>query len=74
MKSEEFPIVPIRLPRAVLAGSLVLSASLLPACTVAVRAPTEPITINLNVKIDQEVRVRLDDDVEELIAENPDLF
>ena len=45
-----------------------------PACTVAVKAPTEPITINLNVKIDQEIRVRLDSEVEDLIASNPDLF
>ncbi|OUY00194.1 YnbE family lipoprotein [Ponticaulis sp.] len=46
------------------------------ACTPTVRvaAPTEPITINLNVRIDQEVRVRLDREVEDLIADNPDLF
>lgn len=46
------------------------------ACTptVQVQAPTEPITINLNVKIDQEIRVRLDKEVEDLIADNPDLF
>jgi len=50
------------------------TALALPACTVAVKAPEEPITINLNVKIDQEVRVRLDRKVEDLIAENPDLF
>ncbi len=41
---------------------------------VQILAPTEPIRIELNVKIDQEVRVRLDEDVEELIADNPDLF
>jgi len=34
----------------------------------------KPIKIELNVKIDQEVRVRLDKDVEDLIASNPDLF
>ena len=34
----------------------------------------KPIVINLNVKIDQEVRVRLDKDVEDLIESNPDLF
>ena len=46
------------------------------ACTPTVRvaAPTEPITINLNVKIDQEVRVKLDREVEDLISSNPDLF
>lgn len=37
-------------------------------------APERPIVINLNVKIDQQVRVRLEEDVDELITENPDLF
>jgi hypothetical protein len=44
------------------------------APTVKIEAPDKPIEINLNIKIDQEVRIRLDKDVEELIAENPDLF
>ncbi|MEM1035350.1 MAG: YnbE family lipoprotein [Pseudomonadota bacterium] len=46
------------------------------ACTptVKIEAPDKPIRIDLNVKIDQEVRVRLDEDVEDLIASNPDLF
>ena len=47
----------------------------LPACaTVKVQAPEEPIQINLNVKIEQEVRVRLDRDIEDLIDQNPDIF
>lgn len=58
---------------------LLLSAALiasLAACspTVKLQAPTEPITINLNVKIDQEVRIKLDKEVEDLIASNPDIF
>ena len=46
------------------------------ACTVTHKiAPSaEPIKIDLNVKIDQEVRIRLDEEVEELISDNPDLF
>ena len=49
---------------------------LVSACThkVQVEAPDKPITINLNVKIDQEIRLKIDKDVEELIADNPDLF
>jgi len=45
-------------------------------CTVTHKiAPSaEPIRIDLNVKIDQEVRIRLDEEVEDLIADNPDLF
>ena len=45
-------------------------------CTVTHKiAPSaEPIRIDLNVKIDQEVRIRLDEEVEDLISDNPDLF
>lgn len=42
--------------------------------TVKVEAPDKPITINLNVKIDQEVRVKLDKEIETLIADNPGIF
>ena len=53
-----------------------LVAALVAGCspTVKIEAPDKPITINLNVKIDQEIRVKLDKDVEDLIADNPDLF
>lgn len=53
-----------------------LGAGAVTACqpTVRVEAPDKPIEINLNVRIDQEVRVRLDDDVNDLIAQNPELF
>ena len=53
-----------------------LAGALAAACTptVKLQAPDEPIEINLNVKIDQEVRVRLDREVEDLIANNPDAF
>ena len=45
-------------------------------CTVThkIAPSSEPIRIDINVKIDQEVRVRLDEEVEDLIADNPDLF
>lgn len=53
-----------------------VTAALLSACQpkIQIIAPDKPIEINLTVKIDQQVRVRLDKDVEELIADNPDLF
>jgi outer membrane murein-binding lipoprotein Lpp len=56
---------------AALGTSLVLSG-----CnpTVKIEAPDKPIEINLNVKIEQEVRVRVERDLDELLAENPDLF
>lgn len=55
---------------------LVITAFSLSACTptVKIEPSDKPIRIDLNVKIDQEVRVRLDKDVEDLIANNPDLF
>lgn len=54
-----------------------VTATLISACQlpkIQIVAPDKPIEINLTVKIDQQVRVRLDKDVEELIADNPDLF
>ena len=48
----------------------------LAACTprVVVEAPKEPITINMNIKIEHEVRVRVDKDLDGLIAEDKDIF
>lgn len=37
-------------------------------------AQDKPLEINLNVKIDQQVRVKLDKDVEQMIKANPDIF
>jgi hypothetical protein len=55
-----------------------LAAALLPfiACTykVQVEAPKEPIVIDLNVKIEHEVRIRVEKDIDELIDERQDLF
>ena len=42
--------------------------------TVKVQAPEEPIEINLNVKIEHEIRVKVDRDIDELLSENKDLF
>ena len=41
---------------------------------VQVSAPERPIEINLNIYIRQEVVVRLQEDVRELIQENPGVF
>ena len=53
-----------------------LAATTLAACTptVKVEAPDKPIVINLNVKIEQEVRVKVDKDVDTLLQDNPNLF
>jgi hypothetical protein len=42
--------------------------------TVRVEAPKEPIVVNLNVKIEHEVRIKVEKDVEALFEDNPDLF
>ena len=42
--------------------------------TVKLEAPDKPIEINMNVKIQQDVRVRVDKDVDKTIAANPALF
>jgi hypothetical protein len=41
---------------------------------VQVSAPEKPIEINLNINIRQEVVVRLQEDVRELIEKNPGVF
>lgn len=41
---------------------------------VEIRAPSDPIEINLNVNIRQEVIVRLERDAQELLENNADLF
>jgi lipoprotein NlpI len=54
----------------------VLSVASLAACApkVQVEAPKEPITINLNVKIEHEIRVKVDQDLENLFDKNDDIF
>ena len=42
--------------------------------TVRLEVPDKPIVINLNVKIEQEVRVKLEKGVEEAMLKNPKIF
>jgi hypothetical protein len=53
---------------AVLFGAVAISA-----CTpkVQVEAPREPITINLNVKLDADVRLRLIEEANDDVDSNP---
>lgn len=46
----------------------------LAGCTVKVAAPAEPITINLNVKIEHEIRVKVEKDLEDLFDAESGLF
>ena len=45
-------------------------------CTpsVKVEAPDKPIEINMNVKIEHEIRLKVEKDVDELIANQKGLF
>lgn len=55
------------------AATLALLAS---ACapTVKVEAPDKPITINLNVNISHEIRVKVEKDLDNVIDSNSSIF
>lgn len=57
---------------AALAGLAVLLAACEP--TVRVEAPDRPIEINLNVRIEQEVLIRIDRQLESVFTENDHIF
>ena len=51
-------------------------AALVMGCTptVKVEAPKEPITINLNIKLDADVRLKLEKSADTDIKKNPEVF
>lgn len=53
-----------------------LSAALLSGCVprIEVATPKDPITINMNVKIEHEIHVKIDEDVENLLKAQSGLF
>ena len=56
-------------------AALGLLAFAVAACaTVKVEAPDKPIELNLNVNIKQEVLIKMDKEIQDLIANNPDIF
>jgi len=58
-------------------GSIVAGLVLIVSgCTprVEVSAPEKPITINLNVKIDHEIRVKVDKELDQVLSSNSGLF
>lgn len=60
-----------------LAATTGLAASVLVAActpTVKMEAPEKPITVNLNIKLDADVRVRLEEQAREDINKNQDIF
>ena len=63
---------PIRIRLAAAAFALTCGAGCTPK--VAVEAPKEPIVINMNVKIDHEIRVKLDKDLDQAMADDKEIF
>ncbi|MBL8558650.1 MAG: YnbE family lipoprotein [Hyphomonadaceae bacterium] len=63
----------MRMRAKVLAG-LGAAAAVAGCIPVQIQAPDEPIEINLNVNIRQEVIVRLERDAQELLEQNSNLF
>ena len=59
-----------------LAISMFSGLLLTTACTprIELAMPDEPITINLNVKIDHEIRVKVDKELDDLFDEDSGLF
>lgn len=55
---------------------IIMLAAFLISCspTVKVEAPDKPITINLNVKIEHEIRVKVDKDLEDVFSDDSGLF
>jgi hypothetical protein len=60
--------------RGVIAGLMAVLGSALAGGCISVTAPNEPIVIELNINIKQEVIYRLADDVRQNIEENPEIF
>jgi len=58
------------------ATMLVFSGLCISGCspTVRVEAPDKPITINMNIRIDHEIRVRVDRDIDNLVEKRKDIF
>lgn len=62
------------MPKTALLGLMV--TVMLGACTptVQVAVPDKPIEINMNIKIEHEIRVKVDKDLDEIFDEDSDLF
>jgi hypothetical protein len=61
---------------ATLALTFLAHAGLALGCTpkVQVEPPREPIVINMNIKIEHEIRVKVDKELEQLFEEEDDIF
>jgi hypothetical protein len=70
LRTHRFGNPTVRVLRALFA--LALFAACAPK--VQIEAPKEPITINMNIKIEHEIRIKVDKDLDQLIDKNDELF
>jgi len=63
-------VFPLRATMLLLAGLMIGGCS----PTVKVQAPDKPITINMNIKIDHEIRVKVDRDIDNALNKRTDIF
>lgn len=55
---------------------VLLMAGMFAACspTVKVKAPKKPITINMNINIEHNLRVKVEKEVEQVMKDNPEAY
>ena len=63
-------IIPVLMTIVLSSGALLSSCS----PSVKVEAPDKPITINLNVKIEHEIRVKVEKELEDVFSKDSGLF
>lgn len=66
----------MKLPNHIISAPGLMAVLMMTACTptVQVAMPQEPITINLNVRIEHEVRVKVDRELDDIFSEDSGLF
>ena len=58
-----------------LAGAVAVSALAFAGCTPTVNLKAdEPITINMNIKIEHEIRIKVDKELDDLFKAEPGIF
>lgn len=62
----------LSLNRCIFLGCCLVIAACSPR--IAIETPKEPITINLNVKIEHEILIKVDKQIDDLFSEKSDLF
>ena len=67
-------LLPLTFPVLIIMGLCI--GALITGCTpsVKVEAPDKPITINLNVKIEHEIRVKVEKELDDVFSEDSGLF